>query len=90
MSKFPPTSKFKWIDPNKFDSNEYSSNSSKACVLEVDAKHPKEWHKLHNYRPLAPEIKKEMLSNYQLKIADFYYIHIDTVENTCFIIQTFI
>ena len=27
MSKFPPTSRFKWIDPKEFDLNKYTSNS---------------------------------------------------------------
>ena len=31
MSKF----EFKWVDPKDFDSNKYSSNSSRCCVLEV-------------------------------------------------------
>ena len=74
MSKFLPTSGFKWIDPKDFDSNKYSSNSSKGCVLEIDLEYPKELCELHNDYPLAPdkmEIKKEMLSIDQLKIADF-------------------
>ena len=36
MSKFLPTSDFKWRDPKEFDLNKYNSNSSKGCVLEVD------------------------------------------------------
>ena len=28
MSKFLPTSSFKWIDPKEFDLNKYTSNSS--------------------------------------------------------------
>ena len=36
MSKFLPTSRFKWIDPKVFDLNKYNSNNSKGCVLEVD------------------------------------------------------
>ena len=36
MSKFLPTSGFKWIDPKEFNLNKYTSNSSKVCVLEVD------------------------------------------------------
>ena len=35
MSKFLPTSGFKWIDPKEFDLNKYTSNSLKGCVLEV-------------------------------------------------------
>ena len=50
--------------------------------LEVDLEYPKELHQLHNDYPLAPdkiEIKEEMLSNYQLQIADFYDIPIGNV-----------
>ena len=39
--KFFPIGGFKWIDPKEFDWNEYSSNSSKDCVLEVDLEYPK-------------------------------------------------
>ena len=42
MSKFLPTSAFKWIDPKKFDLNKYTSNSSKGCVLKADLEHPRE------------------------------------------------
>ena len=33
MSKFLPTNGFTWIDPEEFDLNKYTSNSSKECVL---------------------------------------------------------
>ena len=36
MSKFLPTSGFKWIYPKEFDLNKYTSNSSKECVIEDD------------------------------------------------------
>ena len=36
MSKFLPTSGFKWIDPKEFDFNKYTSSSSKGCALEFD------------------------------------------------------
>ena len=83
MSKFFPTSGFKWIDPKEFDLNKYTSNSSKGCVLEVDLEYPKELQELHNDYPLAPdkiEIKREMLPDYQLKIADHYNITIGNVK----------
>ena len=70
MSKFLPTSGFKWIDPKEFDLNKYTRNSLKGCVLEVDLEYPKELRELHNDYPLAPDkikIKREMLPNYQLK-----------------------
>ena len=59
--------------------NKYTSNSSKGFVLEVDLEYPKELWELHKDYPLAPdklEIKREMLSEYQLKIADLYNIPI--------------
>ena len=70
MSKFLPTSGFKWIDPKEFELNKYSSNSLKGCVLEVDFECPKELPELCNDYPLAPdkiEIKKR---NVQLSIKD--------------------
>ena len=63
--------------------NKYNSNSSKGCVLEVDLEYPKELWNLHNDYPLAPnkiEIKREMLSDYQLKIDDLYNIHIGNTK----------
>ena len=74
MSQFLSTSGFKWIDPKEFDLNKYTRNSSKGCVLEVDLEYRKELQELYNDYPLAPdkiEIKREMLSEYQLKLADF-------------------
>ena len=65
MFKFFPAQTFKWINPKNVDSNKYSSNFSKDCVLEVDLEYPKELHELYNY-PLAPnkiEINIEMLPN---------------------------
>ena len=84
MYKFLPTSGFKWIDPKEFDWNKYSSNSSKGCGLEVDLEYPKELRELQNDYPLAPdniEIKREMFSDYQLKISDYYNIPIDNIKN---------
>ena len=63
--------------------NKYTSNSSKGCVLEIDLEYPKELWELHNDYALAPdklEIKREMLSNYQLKIAHLYNIPIGNVK----------
>ena len=60
-------------DRSKNVSTKYRSSSSNRCVFEVDFEYPKEPCELHNDYPFAPdkiEIKKEMLSSYQLKIAD--------------------
>ena len=64
-----------------FDKN--TSYSSKGCVLEVDLEYLKDLQELHNYYPLAPdkiEIKREMSSEYQLKIADLHNIPNDNVQ----------
>ena len=83
MSKFLPTSAFKWIHPKEFDLSNYISNSSKGCVLEVDPEYPKELQELHNEYPLPLdeiEIKRKTLSEYQLKIGDLYNILIGNVK----------
>ena len=74
MSKLFPTSGFKCIDPKQFDSNKYTNNSSKGCVLKVE---------IHNDYPLAPhkiETKRGMLSKYLLKITDLFNIPIENVK----------
>ena len=63
--------------------NKYTSISSKRCVLEVDLEYPKELGELHNDHPIAPdkmEIKREMHSEYQLKIADLYNISVGKIR----------
>ena len=83
VSKFFPTSGFKWIDPKEFDVNKYTSNTSKKCVIEVGLEYPKELRESHNDYSLSPdkiEIKKEILSAYQLKPADLYNIPIGNIK----------
>ena len=63
MSKFLPTSGFKWIDPKEFDLNKYTSNSLKRCVLEADLEYPREWRELHNDYPLAPRKNRSQRRN---------------------------
>ena len=58
MSKFLLTSRSKWIDPKEFDSNIYSCNSSKECVLEADLEYPKELCELNNDYSLVLDKKK--------------------------------
>ena len=63
MSKFLPTGAFKWRDSKDFDSNKYSNNSLKGCVLEVDLEYTKELREVNNDYPLAPDkidMKAEM------------------------------
>ena len=83
MPRFLPTRGFTWVDPKEFDLNKYTSNSSNECVLEVDLEYLKELRELHNDYPLAPdkiEIKRGMLSEYQIKIADLYNIPVSNVK----------
>ena len=83
MFKFLPTSGFKWIDPKEFDLNKYTSSSSKGCVLEGDLEYPKELREFHNDCALVSvkiEIKREMLSECQLKTAYLYNIPIGHVN----------
>ena len=84
MPKFIQTNWFKWIDPKEFELNKYTSNSLKRCVLVIDLEYLKVLHKLHNDYPLVPvkiETKREMLSEYQLKIIDLYNIPIGNFKN---------
>ena len=63
--------------------NKYTSNNLEKCVLEVDLEYPKELRELRNDYPLAPdkiEIKREMLSEYQLKVGDLYSVPIGNVK----------
>ena len=87
MFKFLSTGGFKWIDPKQFNLSKYTSGSSKVCVFKLDYKYPKELRELHNGYPLAPdkiEIKREMLSDDQLPIADLYNIPIGNVKRLVF------
>ena len=43
MSKFLPTSAFKWIDPQEFVLNKYTNDSSKGCAFEVDLEYQKNY-----------------------------------------------
>ena len=55
----------------------------KGCILEVDLEYFKKLHEFHKDYPLATdklEIKKEMLSGYQLKIAKDYNISISNIK----------
>ena len=73
MCKLLPKSGFKWIDSKKFDLNKYTSNISKGCILKVDLEYSKELGKLYNDYTLVLnkiDIRTEVLSDYQLKIAD--------------------
>ena len=81
-----PTGGFKWLDPAKFDLDKYDNDSFIGCTLKffkIYFEYPKELHKLRNDYSLAAdklEIKREILSDYQLKIGDNYNISIGNVK----------
>ena len=71
------------MDSEKFNLGKYDNSSLRGCVLEVDLEYPKVLRKLHNDYPLARnklEMKREIVSNYQLKIANDLYIFISNVK----------
>ena len=75
MSKYLPTGNFKWQE--NINLGNYTDESKKGLILEVDLEYPKELHDLHNDFPLAPEkikVSENMLSNYCKKIANKYKI----------------
>ena len=74
MHEFFITSGFKWIDRKEFDLNKYPDNILKGCTFHIDLEYPSELHKLHyDYCLTTDKIEiKRQISNYQLKIADFY------------------
>ena len=77
--------------PKEFELKRYTSNGSKACVVEVDLENPKDLRELHNDYSLASDtIEKKMLSNYQSKITDFYNIYIAFFFYLVFLSQVFL
>ena len=48
MSKFLPTDRFKWIDPQEFDLNKCNGNTSKDYVLEADFEYRKKLREVRN------------------------------------------
>ena len=73
MSQYLPTGGFKWFfDDGFLLLDNYTDNSDKGLILEVDLEYPDELHDLHNDYPLAPEkvkVERDMLSAYCEKIA---------------------
>ena len=84
MSEYLPYSEFKWLkNVGKLDVMSIDKKSDVRYILEVDLKHTKEIHDLHNDYPLAPEklaVTNDMLSNYCKSIADKYDIKVGDVK----------
>ena len=69
MMNLLPTEIYDQVNPKDFNLDNYSNDSPIGCFLEVVLDYPYESHNLHNDHPLAGEkieVRKEMLSKYQL------------------------
>ena len=83
MSQYLPTGGFKWLNEEFLLLDDYTDDSDKGLILEVDLEYPKELHDLHNDYPLAPEkvkVERDMLSTYCVKIADKFNMPSGLVE----------
>ena len=67
MSQSLPFKDFNWLPPEDFILDNYTDDTRKGVILEVDLEYPEELHHLHNDYPLAPEkilVSDDMLSPY--------------------------
>ena len=84
MSQYLPTGGFRWVtNVESINLNDYTDDSDKGLILEVDLEYPDELHDLHNDYPLAPEkvkVTQDMLSPYCQRIADEFNIRTGAVE----------
>ena len=55
MSQSLHFSDFKWLNPESIILQNYTTDSKKGIILEVDLEYPEELHDLHNDYPTAPE-----------------------------------
>ena len=73
MSQYLPTGGFRWLNEEFLLLDDYTDDSDKGLILEVDLEYPPELHDLHNDYPLAPEkvkVERDMLSAYCKGIAN--------------------
>ena len=84
MSEYLPYEKFERLENiDEFNVITINEKSDIGYILEVDLKHPKELHELHNDFPLAPEkpaVSSDILSTYCKNIADKYDIKVGDVK----------
>ena len=84
ISKYLPYGEFEWLkNVDELDIMSVNKKSDVGYILEVDLKHPKELHKLHNDYPSAPEkltVTNDILSKYCKSIADKYEIKVGDVN----------
>ena len=82
MSKFRPTSDFNPPDRKEFELNKSTSRSWKGCVLEINFDYPKDSCKLRSYYLFSLDKIGEMMSKYQLMIADLSNIFIGNIKKS--------
>ena len=76
MSQYLPTGGFVWGNPEEWDKEKIlniGDTDDKGYFFEVDLHYPKSLHDLHDQYPFGPEkkeIKEDMLSSYQKKLAE--------------------
>ena len=73
MMQLLPTEVLDGVNPKDFNLDNYSINSPIECFLEVELDYPDELHDFHNDCSLGSEkteVKKEILSDYQLEIVE--------------------
>ena len=73
MSQYLPTGGFRWLNEEFLLLDDYTDDSDKGLILEVDLEYLDELHDLHNDYPLAPEkvkVERDMLSTYCKEIAE--------------------
>ena len=83
MSQSLPVGDFKWLPPEDFILDNYTDDTRKGVILEVDLEYPEELHHLHNDYPLASEkilIADHMLSPYCKGLKDSENISIGKVR----------
>jgi len=67
MSQTLPPGDFQWLDPESVNLDNYTEESEKGLILEVDLEYPEELHHLHKDYPCAPEkivVTDHTLSDY--------------------------
>ena len=73
MSQSLPVGDFRWLPTEDFILDNYTDDTRKGVILEVDLEYPEELHNLHNDYPLAPEkilVSDHMLSPYCKDLKD--------------------
>ena len=71
----------------EIDLNKYISNGSKDCGFEFDLEYPKELHNDYSLAPDKKEIKRKILSDYQLKLQIIITFLLALLKNLFFFVK---